>query len=90
MAALFIEQCHRAAQATRRPVAFIYYSYKRQDQQTLRHTLETILRQVVDGLPEAPGSVGKLFSQTPSMEEIQVTLLGLLAGYEGLTIVTDA
>jgi DNA replication protein DnaC len=35
MAALVIEQCLRTAQATRRPVAFIYYSYKRQDQQTL-------------------------------------------------------
>jgi Cdc6-like AAA superfamily ATPase len=90
MAALIIEQHLRAAQSARRPVAFIYYSYKRQDQQTLRHTLETILRQVVDGLPTIPEPVAKVFSQTPSIDELKNTLRELLEDCEELTIVTDA
>jgi Cdc6-like AAA superfamily ATPase len=90
MAALIIEQKLRAVRFARQPVAFIYYNYKRQDQQTLRHTLETILRQVVDGLPTSPESVIELFSQTPSTDEIMDILLELLGDCEELTIVTDA
>jgi Cdc6-like AAA superfamily ATPase len=90
MAALIIEQNLRAARSARRPVAFMYYNYKAQDQQTLRHTLETILRQVVDDLPEVPRSVSKLFSRTPSTEEIKDVLRELLKDCEELTIVTDA
>jgi Cdc6-like AAA superfamily ATPase len=90
MAALIIEQNLRAARSARRPVAFMYYNYKAQDQQTLRHTLETVLRQVVDGLPEVPRSVSKLFSQTPSTDEIKDILRELLKDCEKLVIVTDA
>jgi hypothetical protein len=45
--AWIIEKQLRATQASRKPVVFIYYNYKRQDQQTLRHTLQNFLRQVV-------------------------------------------
>jgi hypothetical protein len=90
MAALIIEEHLRAARSPQRPVAFIYYSYRSRDQQTLRHTLETILRQVVTVLPKIPESVNRLFSYTPSTHEIKTTLQGLLYDCQQLTIVIDA
>lgn len=90
MAALVIEQQLRAATSVQRPVVFIYYDYKSGDQQNLRHTLETALRQVVDFLPSIPESVDRLYAHTPSTEEIRSTLHELLTRCNGLTIVMDA
>lgn len=90
MAALVIEQQLRAATTGQRPVVFIYYDYKSGNQQNLRHTLETALRQVVDFLPDIPDLVDKLYAHTPSTEEIQSTLQELLMKCNGVTIVTDA
>jgi hypothetical protein len=90
MAALIIEEHLRTARSPQHPIAFIYYSYRSRDQQTLRHTLETILRQIVTVLPEIPESVNRLFSYTPSTHEVRSILQGLLYNCQQLTIVIDA
>jgi hypothetical protein len=90
MAALVIENLLRAAPCPQHPVAFIYYSYKSRDQQSLRHAIETVLRQVVTVLPKIPDSVERLFSYTPSTHEVGSALRGLLSDGRQLTIVIDA
>ena len=92
LAALVIEQQLRAVQVSKKPVVFIYYSYKRQDQQTLRHTLQTFLRQIVDFLPEMPKLLDKFMDEkyTPKTEELKSVLDELLESLKELTIITDA
>jgi Cdc6-like AAA superfamily ATPase len=92
MAALVIEKQLQATQTSRKPVVFIYYNYKSQDQQTLRHTLQTFLRQVVDFLPEMPKLLDKFTDgkYTPRTEELESALNALLEPIKELTIITDA
>ena len=92
MAALVIEQQLRAARVSMKPVVFIYYNYKRRDQQTLRHTLQTFLRQVVDSLPEAPKLLDEFTNPayTPTTNELGSILGKLLENIKELTIITDA
>ncbi|KAM0717822.1 hypothetical protein Q7P37_006154 [Cladosporium fusiforme] len=90
MAALVIERLLRDAQSAQSPVVFMYYNYKRQSEQTLLHTLEAFLRQVVSGLPCIPQSVDDLYRHTPSTEEVKSTLATTLGNLNGVTIVTDA
>lgn len=93
IASLVIEQ-HLRAVHFQQPVVFIYYNYKSQDQQDLRHTLETILRQVVNCLPRPSNLVSDVYAgetpRTPSTEEVKQILYGLLVNLQGLTIITDA
>jgi hypothetical protein len=90
MAALVIENHRRGTPSAQQPVVFIYYSYKRQAQQNLRHILETMVRQLVDTLPGIPASIKKLYDNTPSTDEVKRSLLELLTHPNGLTVVTDA
>jgi len=92
MAALVIEQQLRAARVSKTPVVFIYYNYKRQDQQTLRHTLQTFLRQVVDFLPEIPKLLDDFMNNahTPTTIELESMLDELLKSIKELVIITDA
>lgn len=92
MAALVIEKNLRTYHSPKHPVVFIYYNYKSQDQQTLKHTLETILRQIIDVLPAIPASARTIYSNrnTPSTEEIKQVLKGLLESVGRLTVITDA
>jgi hypothetical protein len=80
MAALVIERQIRVAQTSKKPVVFIYFNYKRQDQQTLRHTLQTFLRQVVDYLPELPELLDDFMkpTYTPTTTELETVLDELL------------
>lgn len=90
MAALVVEQLLRETHSAQRPVVFVYYDYKRQDEQTLLHTMQAFLRQVVSILPSLPKSVEDLYRNTPSLEEIKHTLLEVLSHEKKLTIVVDA
>ena len=92
IAALVIEQQLRAARASMKPVVFIYFNYKRRDQQTLRHTLQTFLRQVVDSLPQAPKLLDEFTNPayTPTTNELGSILGKLLENIKELTIITDA
>lgn len=90
MAALVIEQQLRAAASAQHPVMFVYFNFKISEQQNLRHTLETALRQVIDFLPSVPEPINKLYAHAPTTEEIRITLQELLTKFKGLTIVTDA
>lgn len=90
MAALIIEHLLRDEHCAQRPVVFIYYNYKSQNEQTLAHTLETWLRQLVGTLPETPQAVEDLYKHTPTMEEVKNILRTILESVERLTIVTDA
>lgn len=90
MAALVVEQLLRETHSAQRPVVFVYYNYKRQDEQTLLHTMQAFLRQVVSILPGLLKSVEELYSQSPSMGEIKKILLEILSHEKKLTIVVDA
>lgn len=90
IAALVIKEHLLAARSPQKPFVFIYYNYKRQSQQTFRHTLETILHQIVDGFLQVPESMERLFNTIPSSKEIKTAIQELLEACERLTIVTDA
>lgn len=90
MAAFVVEQLLRETHTAKRPVVFVYYNYKRQDEQTLFHTMQAFLRQVVSILPGLPKPVEELYTHTPSVEEIKKILLEVLSHDKKLTIVVDA
>lgn len=90
MAALVVEQLLRETHSAQQPIVFVYYNYKRQDGQTLLHTMQAFLRQVVNILPGISKSVEELYGHTPSMEEIKKILLEVLSHDKKLTIVVDA
>lgn len=96
MAALVIDHLLRSQHVTDQPVAFIYCNYKRQSEQSAKHMLSSILRQVIDIQP----GVGKLVEDfytshtgrrtTPSRDEIEQILKAASKDLRGLTIIIDA
>jgi Cdc6-like AAA superfamily ATPase len=96
MAALVIDQLLRSEHEADRPVVFIYCSYKRQNEQSLKHMLSTLLRQVVDVQGVVP-SVVQEFRQaharkrtTPSTQELEQILGEVTKHLLGMTVLIDA
>jgi len=96
MAALVIEHLLRTQQTASQPVVFIYCNYKRQSEQSTRHMLCSILRQIVDiqaGLPQVVKDFHASHTAKrtePSNDEIKRTLENVLRNLQGLTVVVDA
>jgi hypothetical protein len=86
MAALVIDRLLRSEHEAERPVVFIYCSYKRRSEQSIKHMLCTLLRQVVDiqeGIPEVVQAFHAAHVRkrtTPSTQEVEQTLRGVAKG----------
>jgi Cdc6-like AAA superfamily ATPase len=96
MAALVIDHLLRTRHMAHDPVVFIYCNYKRQDEQTAKHMLSSMLRQIVDIQPGVPAVVQDFFAShntkrtTPSGDEIKLFFEKIATRVQGITIVVDA
>lgn len=96
MSALVIDRLLRSKHEAERPVVFIYCNYKRQSEQSIKHMLVSLLRQVVDIHEGIPQIVQDLYiaharkRTTPSTHEVEGILRGVAKGLLGLTVLVDA
>jgi Cdc6-like AAA superfamily ATPase len=96
MAALVIDRLLRSQHVAKDPVTFIYCNYKRQSEQSAKHMLSSILRQIIDIQPGVPKLVQDFYTShttkktTPSSDEIRQILEATLKDLRGLTIIVDA
>ena len=92
MAALVIDRLLRSEHEAQRPVVFMYCNYKQQDEQSIRHILSSMLRQVVDVQRETHQAVQDFYAKngTPSMTEVEEILIAVSKDLLGLTVVVDA
>jgi hypothetical protein len=96
MAALVINYLLRTQHVANEPVTFIYCNYKRQSEQSAKHMLSSILRQIVDIQPGILKLVQDFNTShttkrtTPSSDESRQILGAVSRGLHRLTIVVDA
>jgi ankyrin repeat protein len=96
MAALVIDHLLRSQHVADEPVTFIYCNYKRQSEQSAKHMLSSILRQIVDIQFGIPKLVQDFYTPhtakrtTPSPDEIEQVLGAASKGLQRLTIIVDA
>jgi Cdc6-like AAA superfamily ATPase len=96
MAALVIDHLLRSQHLADEPVTFIYCNYKRQSEQSAKHILSSILRQIIDIQPGVPKLVQDFYTfhitkrTTPSSDEIRQALEAVSKDLRGLTIIVDA
>jgi hypothetical protein len=96
MAALVIDHLLRTQHVADDPVTFIYCNYKRQSEQSAKHMLSSILRQIIDIQPRVPKLVQDFYTfhttkrTAPSSDEIRKVLEAASRDLRGLTIIIDA
>jgi hypothetical protein len=96
MAALVIDHLLRSQHVADEPVTFIYCNYKRQSEQSAKHMLSSILRQIIDIQPGVPKLVQDFYTShttkrtTLSSGEVKQVLEAVLKNLQGLTIIVDA
>jgi hypothetical protein len=96
MAALVINYLLRSQHVGDDPVVFIYCNYKRQSEQSAKHMLYSVLRQIVAIHHEVPNPVQDFYKShitkrtAPSSAEIRQTLEVVSKDLHRLTIVVDA
>ncbi|UPL02096.1 hypothetical protein LCI18_013030 [Fusarium solani-melongenae] len=75
-------------------IAYIYFNFRRQDDQKLIDLLACILRQSIKQLAQLPDSVSalekKCGNKRPSLDELSRTLQSVAAAYSRVFIVVDA
>jgi hypothetical protein len=96
MAALVIDHLLRSQNVACLPVTFIYCNYKRQSEQSAKHMLSSILRQIIDIEPGIPKLVEDFYTShttkrtTPTSDEIRQVLEAASKDLNRLTIIVDA
>jgi hypothetical protein len=96
MAALVVNHLLRSQHLPNEPVAFIYCNYKRQSEQSGKHMISSILRQIVDIHHEVPNPVQDFYKchitkrSTPSSDETRQIVEVVSRDLQRLTIVVDA
>jgi hypothetical protein len=96
IAALVIDHLLRSQHVADEPVTFIYCNYKRQSEQSAKHMISSILRQIIDIQPGVPMLVQEFYTShttkrtTPSPDEIEQVLEAASKGLQRLTIIVDA
>jgi Cdc6-like AAA superfamily ATPase len=96
MAALVVDHLLRSQHVANEPVTFIYCNYKRQSEQSAKHILSSILRQIIDIQPGIPKLVQDFYKShntrrtTLSSDEIRQVLEAISKDLSRLTVVIDA
>jgi hypothetical protein len=96
IAALVVDHLLRSQHVANEPVTFIYCNYKRQSEQSAKHMLSSILRQIVDIQPGITKLVQNLYTShttkrtIPSSDEIRQILEAVSRDLHRLTVVVDA
>jgi hypothetical protein len=95
-AALVIDHLLRSRHVADKPVTFIYCNYERQSEQSAKHMLSSILRQIIDIQSGVPRLIQEFYTfhtakrTTPSSDEISKVLEAASKDLQGLTIIIDA
>ncbi|KAH7464150.1 hypothetical protein FOMA001_g17939 [Fusarium oxysporum f. sp. matthiolae] len=77
-------------------IAYIYYNFRRQNEQTAKEVLASLLKQLVQTMPIFPESVKSLYDKhkdkrsRPSLEEISSTLQSTASLYSRVFFLIDA
>ncbi|EXA32213.1 hypothetical protein FOVG_16584 [Fusarium oxysporum f. sp. pisi HDV247] len=77
-------------------IAYIYYNFRRQNEQTAKELLTSLLKQLVQSMPIFPESVKSLYDKhkdkrsRPSLEEISSTLQSTASLYSRVFFLIDA
>jgi Cdc6-like AAA superfamily ATPase len=96
MATLVIDRLLRTEHEAEHPVVFIYCDYKRRSEQSTKHMLSSLLRQIIEiqeGIPKIVQDFCTAHAKkrtTPSTQEIEQILRDTAKGLLGLTVVIDA
>jgi hypothetical protein len=96
MAALVVDHLLRSQHVANAPITFIYCNYKRQNEQSAKHMLSSILCQIIDIQPRVSELVQDFYmSRTtkriaPSSDDIRQVLEAVSKDLRGLTIIVDA
>lgn len=96
VASLVIDYLLRSHHVADESVTFVYCNYKRQSEQSAKHMLSSILRQIIDIQPAVPKPVQDFYMShtrkrtTPSPGEVMQVLKAVSKDLRGLTIIVDA
>ncbi|KAF3933083.1 Ankyrin-1 [Dactylellina cionopaga] len=75
-------------------IAYLYFNFKRHDEQKLQDTFASLLRQLIQNQPQIPESVKILYNNyrisQPPLEEILKALLSVASLYSRVFIIIDA
>ncbi|KAL4804549.1 ankyrin repeat-containing domain protein [Aspergillus unguis] len=92
VASMAIERLQKAREEQRSAVAFLYFNYNLQSEQTVIHMYRIMLRQLVENLPSLPHEVTQLHraGRVPSLLEMSDILSRVIEQYNLVFIVIDA
>jgi Cdc6-like AAA superfamily ATPase len=77
-------------------IAYIYFNFRRQDEQKIDDLLASLLKQLAEGQPFLPVTVKDLYNRhitkrtRPSLEEISASLQAVATSYSRVFIIIDA
>lgn len=77
-------------------IAYIYFNFRRQDEQKIEDLLASLLKQLAEGQPSLPFTVKELYNRhitkrtRPSLEEISASLHAVATLYSRVFIIIDA
>jgi hypothetical protein len=77
-------------------IAYIYFNFRRQDEQKIDNLLTSLLKQLAENQPSLPATIQELYNQhqkkrtRPSFNEISRSLQGIIALYSRVFIIIDA
>lgn len=96
LAASVVEALLERAQTPQQPVLFIYFNYRRHDEQTMAHAVSTLLRQILEVVSEIPTHAQTFYQMhhqrktTPTALQVKHVLESVVGELKGLSIVLDA
>lgn len=93
---MVIDQLKNSYPIPRPPVAFFYFDYQDEDQQTLTTVLSSLLKQIVATMLDFPKSISDAYEKYQnsgaclSLDEIEELMLDTLKSMDQTTIIIDA
>jgi hypothetical protein len=99
MASLAVEHLldkHATKKSINVGVAYVFCDFRHMNVQKVADLLSSLLKQLVQGLPDVPDSVADLYATilerglTPSLEKIENALLSTISNYDRVFIIVDA
>ncbi|KAK5127293.1 hypothetical protein LTR08_004442 [Meristemomyces frigidus] len=96
MSAAVVHHLHKTVHTANIAVLYVFFNYKRHDEQTTEHILGALLRQVVYARAHVPRIVQELYDShvkkntRPSLDDLKKLMVSLAQDFERVHIVIDA
>ena len=77
-------------------IAYVYFNFRQQDEQTIEHLLMSILKQLAESQLSLPATIKELYNRhkmnrtRPSLDEISRSLQSIINSYSRVIIIVDA